>query len=205
MSVERSFIDETHKLTLHQNTNIDMTKLPGSNKNNFTPSGMNMCTCTALRRFPDALLSSMTSSLTTLSGAIPESNHICSEDANILLLLLSFLDTAEKIPVELLSRGATPRKRWSSQGMIEETSAIDAGLSPEICSLLSDIPRLGNAFKILEMRAIVSKHADQAYILTKSISHLLHGELSAQQLSFWKLQALIVAYRAIPWKYIEPM
>ncbi|KND92895.1 hypothetical protein TOPH_02403 [Tolypocladium ophioglossoides CBS 100239] len=71
-------------------------------------------------------------------------------------------------------------------------------------SLLSDTLRLGNAFHELDQSSTVSKNSDQTYILTVAIAGCIRESLSPEHLSFWREQALIVAYRAIPWKYVEP-
>jgi hypothetical protein len=143
------------------------------------------------------------SSLTAVSQAIPESNGIHSEDANLLLILLSFLSTPEKIPLDLLFRGATPRRRWTVQGEIAEVDAVVAGLNPEISSLLSNISRLEEAFFCLELSSTVSKF-EQTYTLDEAIACRIREGLSPEHHSFWRHQALVIAYRAIPWKYIEP-
>jgi hypothetical protein len=185
--VERSFVDEAQNLRILPNPDIDRTTTT-SNKNQFTRSEKDMF-----------------KALRTVSEVFPGPNHHRSEDANILIILLSFLSTSGKITKEFLSRGATPRVRWSSDGMTVETAATGIGLTSELCNLLSDLPRLDNAFDDLETRAIVSKHADETYSLSSTIPHRLHRELSVEQLSYWKCQALIVVYRTIPWKYIEPL
>jgi len=134
--------------------------------------------------------------------ALPGLNAI-SEDAGILLVLLSLLSTSEKIPLDLPFRGATSRRRWNAQGLIEDTGASRAGLAPELSSLLSDISRLTNAFHELELAATVS-NLDQTYTMNEVISSRVHESLSPENLSFWRFQALVVTYRAIPWKYLEP-
>ncbi|KAI5455731.1 hypothetical protein BGZ63DRAFT_368306 [Mariannaea sp. PMI_226] len=142
-------------------------------------------------------------SLAAVSESVPGSSHIHSEDANILLVFLSVLAISEKIPLDLLFRGATPRRRWNVYGEIEEVDAVPAGLAPELCSLLSDIPRLDNAFHELGLSTAVSKKSDQTYILDEAVASRIRERLSTENLSFFNCQALIVAYRAIPWKYLE--
>ncbi|OAA55879.1 Tetratricopeptide-like helical [Niveomyces insectorum RCEF 264] len=73
-----------------------------------------------------------------------------SDDASLLLLLLSHLAASERVPLALLFRGASPRRRWTLQGEVDDVDAL-----PQACR------------------------------------------------EFWKQQALIVAYRAVPWKYLE--
>ncbi|KAI7782432.1 NB-ARC domain [Diaporthe eres] len=123
------------------------------------------------------------------------------EDTRSLGLLLSFLSPSYKITHDFLLRGGSPRKRWTPDGGIEEVDAITAGLSPELTGLLSDPPRLSNALRALS--TTVLKTSDQAYILDAEAAKRIHQDLSTEALASWKTQALIVAYRAFSWKYIE--
>lgn len=82
--------------------------------------------------------------------------------------------------------------------------AVPAGLAPELYNLLSDIPRLDNAFHELNLSSAVLKNSDQTYTLDEIVASRIRERLSTENLSFYNHQALIVAYRAIPWKYIEP-
>ena len=143
-------------------------------------------------------------SLEAASQALPRPSDTHSEDANILLVLLCFLATREKVPVNLLFHGATPRKRWGVHGKIEEIDAVCAGLVPELGRLLSDMPRLSNAFNELDLLSVVSKNADQIYTVDETVVGRVRKGLSPELHSFWGCQALVIAYRSIPWKYIEP-
>ena len=135
--------------------------------------------------------------------AVPELDNRYSEDSRIVLVLLSFLSTEDEIPLELLSRGATPRERWTEQGEIETVNALDAGLDPELCTLLSDTPRLHNILQGLVPSSTILQSHDQTYTLNEPLANRIHHGLPTEDVDFWKLQALILAYRAIPWKYAE--
>lgn len=142
-------------------------------------------------------------SLAAVSDDILGPGGVHSEDAKLLLLLLSFLSTSDKIPVNLF-RGAVPRKRWNAQGKIEEVDAVHAGLAPELRSFLSHTPRLSNSFHELDLLSAISKnHHDQTYTLDDALASRVRERLRLEDHSFWRCQALLVAYRAIPWKYIE--
>jgi hypothetical protein len=143
-------------------------------------------------------------SLNAASKTLPRPSNTHSEDANILLVLLCFLATREKIPVNLLFRGAKPQKRWNVHGQVEEMDAICAGLDSELGRLLSDIPRLSSAFNELDLSSVVSKHSDQTYTVDEAVVGRIRKGLSPELHAFWRCQALILAYRSIPWKYIEP-
>lgn len=88
------------------------------------------------------------------------------------------------------------------QGGIEEEDANRAGLVPELGSLLSDSSRLTNAFHELESPAVIST-SGQVYTLNEAIASCVRENLSTEGLCFWRCQVLILAYRAIPWKYNE--
>lgn len=133
-----------------------------------------------------------------VSEAVPGSGGIHSEDAKVLLVLLSFLSTSDKIPLDLLFRGAAPRKRWTAQGEIKGVDAIHTGLVLELCSLLSDMPRLGNSFHELDLSSAVFKNNNQTYTLDEVITSCTRKRLSAEDLSFWRYQAIIIIYRAVP-------
>lgn len=127
-----------------------------------------------------------------------------SDDANMLLVLLSFFSTSEKISLDLPFRGATPRRRWNELGEIEGVDAVRAGLAGDVGSLLSDNPRLANAFRELNQSSAVSMNTDHTYTLDEAVARRVREGVALEHLSFWRRQALIITYRAIPWRYIEP-
>ncbi|EDU40707.1 hypothetical protein PtrSN002B_006043 [Pyrenophora tritici-repentis] len=138
------------------------------------------------------------------SQTILGSSTIISADANTLLLLLSFLSPNDPVPLDLLSRGATPRKRWTAYGEIEEFSAEKSGLSPELSSLLSDDSRICDAIAELKRRSVVTE-SEQMYTADEEVASQLRASLSVESRTFWKYQALIATYRAFPWKYLESL
>lgn len=144
-----------------------------------------------------------TSALGAISKATHEKGTTFSDDASIVLLLMCFL-APSSISMDLISRGATPRKRWNKYGKIDEMDATHVGLDPDLRILLSAKPRLSDAFLELGRSSIVSKQPDCTYVVDESIAPRVCANMSAKQISFWRCQALVVAYRAIPWKYIEP-
>ncbi|EGE01159.1 hypothetical protein TEQG_00211 [Trichophyton equinum CBS 127.97] len=116
-----------------------------------------------------------------------------SEDSMLILVLLCFLAPSE-VTSHLLIRGASRRKRWSESGNIEEIDARHVGLVPELMHMLSKEMNLG----------LRTPKADGSYVLAPEISARVLEHLPPEQHSFWRLQALIVAFRSIPWKYLEP-
>ncbi len=142
-------------------------------------------------------------SIAAASEGLPGLVGIHSEDPKLLLVLLCFLASSE-IPLDLLFRGASPRRRWSENGEIEETDALYTGLQSELVHLLSSIPKLSNAFGELVSLSAISRISDQTYVVDRAILACVTDSLPPGLHSFWRLQALIIAYRAIPWKYLEP-
>jgi hypothetical protein len=141
-------------------------------------------------------------SLNAVAEAIPGSSGFHSDDANMLLLILSFFSTRNELTLDLLFRGAMPRKRWTSAGEVEELDATRVGLDQELIGLLSDTSRLARAFHELEAsRSVLSDSG--SYSLNEDFGSCIRDHLPQECLAFWKLQALVVAYRAISWKFIE--
>lgn len=126
-------------------------------------------------------------------------NDFTTDDSKSLELLLSFLSPSYSITHDFLLRGGSPRKRWTRDGGIEEVDATTSGLSPELTGLLSDSPRLSTA-----LSTAVLKKSDQGYILDADAAERIRQGLPTEVLASRKTQALIVAYRACPWKNIEP-
>ncbi|KLP03223.1 uncharacterized protein LW94_5978 [Fusarium fujikuroi] len=161
-------------------------------------------TCRSLHTAVQAGPSWKASSMAAVSESIPGSSSGYSEDPSILLAFLSVLAVSERVPLDLLSRGASPRRRWNTRGEIEEVDAAAAGLDPELYSLLSGSSKLRDAFHELELSSAVSKNMDETYNMDEIAASRIRERLSPETLLFFRSQALIVAYRAIPWKYIEP-
>jgi hypothetical protein len=86
---------------------------------------------------------------------------------------------------------------------MEEVAAIDAGLVSELGSLLSDTPRLNDAFHELVQLSAVSKVSSHIYIIDNDVAARVRESLCPEMIVFWREQALMVTYRAIPWKYTE--
>jgi hypothetical protein len=142
--------------------------------------------------------------LEAASKALLRSNSACSDDAKILFVVLSFFASCEKIPEDLLIRGSTSRRRWNWCGEIEEVAAIEAGLISELGSLLPDTARLNVAFHELMQLSAISEVSSHVYMIDNDIATRVHESLCPEMITFWSEQALILTYRAIPWKYIEP-
>ncbi|KAJ2904174.1 uncharacterized protein MKZ38_008708 [Zalerion maritima] len=117
-----------------------------------------------------------TGALHTVSEADP-AWKAPSPAAVILLALLPFLTTPEKLHLYPIFRGATPRKRWTVQGEIEKVNAICAGL-PRNWTISPDIQRLGNAFNKLDLSSAVSKNSGQTYTLNDAIAGRARESLS---------------------------
>ncbi|KUJ07295.1 uncharacterized protein LY89DRAFT_677915 [Mollisia scopiformis] len=143
-----------------------------------------------------------TLSTTAASGAVPRPRTNHSEDAMLSLVLLCSLASSE-VPLDLISRGASPRRRWNAHGGIEEKDALYIALSSALVDLLSSIAKLDNALCELVSLSAISKSSDETYMVNRAVQARVSDSLPPELHSFWRLQALVVAYRSIPWKYLE--
>lgn len=142
--------------------------------------------------------------LAALSESVSELGQVQSEDGKALLALLSFLAPENAIHVDNLFLGASPRKRWTAQGAITDIDAVNAGLFPELCTLLSDRGKLTVALGELEIPGLYN-HENETYSLKKTVSDRIRKSIPSEHLGPWRCQALLVAYRAISWKYTESL
>lgn len=124
-----------------------------------------------------------------------------TRDADMIGKLVSFFAPSQQFTQHLLCRGGSHRRRWTKEGGIEEVDAMCAGLWKELAAVLSDAQRLSDALNYL--KGTLLQPFDQGYVLNDDMSGRIRKSLSADDLRLWQSQALIVVYRAIPWKYIE--
>ncbi|KAJ0163185.1 hypothetical protein CTA2_3380 [Colletotrichum tanaceti] len=137
----------------------------------------------------------------TSMAALPPGVSPAQPHSKALLVLLCFLADA-KVSAEMLHRGGTPRERWTEEGGIEMTCAPhdDTALQP----LLSDLPTLHDAMAELERLSAISLSVDGTCTLHPGVRAAVLQSLPPESHSFWRWQALATAYRAVPWKYLEP-
>ncbi|KAK6076278.1 LipA and NB-ARC domain-containing protein [Seiridium cupressi] len=146
--------------------------------------------------------SSMTYSIEAASK-ISQSGTPRSDDANMLLVFLAFLAPSEKINVDLLSRGAAPRKRYTATGEIQVVGADQMGLNGDLSTFMSDSLRLNDAFYELKQLSVILEDNAGGYTLDRSAATFVQELLSPAHAIAWRFQALFIAYGAIPWKYID--
>ena len=123
-----------------------------------------------------------------------------TSDSKLLLILVCML-ASSPFSLRLLFRGATPRKRWTEQGHIGESTCI--GLAIELKGFLLSMSRLHRAVDELECALVVVKTDDDRYILDLATQARILNVMSPKLRQFWAEQALVITYRAIPWKYLE--
>lgn len=128
---------------------------------------------------------------------------LLTKDAEKLARLVSYLSPEHGIPYSLLYRGGSPRLQWSVHGDSRAVKATHMGLSEELTNLLSNGATLRAALDSLLATGLVHSD-DDAYKLNKEVASSIRENTAACDSEFWKCQALIVASRAIPWKYLEP-
>ncbi|KAJ4315430.1 hypothetical protein N0V84_008377 [Fusarium piperis] len=124
------------------------------------------------------------------------------DDSNKLLNLSAFLSPT-KIPFNLLVRGSSSRNRWTSQGDIERVEASSVGLPSDLCSLLSNQPKLVSTIDSLLYAEVDS--SKQFYQVEQQVASLARQRHHPDDQTRWKNWALIVTYRSISWKYLEPV
>ncbi len=141
-------------------------------------------------------------SLAAVRNAAPGPRNAWSEDTTVLMALLCFF-APQKLPVDLLLGGAAARRRWNREGGIETAEACHVGLAPELAGLLSDPRRLGDAFAELDLSSAVSTNPDGSHGLDGELAARIRDSIPPELGAFWRRQALILAWRAVPWKYLE--
>jgi len=130
-------------------------------------------------------------------------SRVPAPDDSTLLLTLACMLADHEFSLDILSRGAAPRERWTEQGEVGEMAASYAGLADDLCSFLSDPSRLRRAVDELERASTFARTSDNVYTLDASVRARVLAELAPDVACFWRQQALIVTYRSIPWKYLE--
>ncbi|EGE00904.1 hypothetical protein TESG_08186 [Trichophyton tonsurans CBS 112818] len=136
------------------------------------------------------------STLAAASKALP---GIHSEGAGLLLVLSCFLARLE-IPLLLCVRGATPRKRWTKSGGIEETNT---GIATPLVHTLSNDTNLNSALCELQSKSAISSNSNDTWLLDPDVLARVLEALPPFFHSHWRLQALTIASRSVPWKYLE--
>lgn len=84
----------------------------------------------------EAALSDDTRSIAMVFEVILHLKATGSADSARLMILLSYLANYE-VPVDLLCRGASPRKRWGKDGDIVEGDPAELGLSNDLIRICS--------------------------------------------------------------------
>lgn len=199
LSLEHSFVDETRGRTPQSQLLTSAAAMPRSGLVPFQHGAAS--TRKHLHTRSEAR-QAWAASLVAVSEAVPGAGNI-SEDAQVLLLILSFLSTSDRVPLDLFN-GAMLRKRWNVQGEIVEVDAVHAGLAAELCSFLSDTSRIRDTLHELSLSSAVSQNQDQTYTLNEAVVGPIRTKLGVEELSFWRRQALVLTYRGISWKYLEP-
>ncbi|KAL0764103.1 hypothetical protein CaCOL14_013430 [Colletotrichum acutatum] len=132
------------------------------------------------------------------------SHDFLCDDTDKLLRLSYFFASSYHVPVDMLRSGTAPRCRWSKEG---DVVCRQSSVHPHLVSFINDQTRLEDAIdKLTEKRYIECTTTDglKMYrLLPNGSSKALDG-LDQESASYWKRQALLVSYHAIPWKYLEP-
>ncbi|KAL4889252.1 hypothetical protein BDV59DRAFT_195802 [Aspergillus ambiguus] len=148
----------------------------------------------------EVVLSQGIRSVAVVSEVISDPTTTGSADAEPLIILLSFLADHE-VSADLLCRGASPRKRWTDDGEISEMGPAELGLSDELIRICSPNTLTRT---LSELQSAIVWTSTSRFKLSQRERGKILKRLSPSN-SFWCLQALIVACRSVPWKYLEHM
>ncbi|OQE47533.1 hypothetical protein PENCOP_c001G09023 [Penicillium coprophilum] len=149
----------------------------------------------------EAVLSDDTRSIAMVLEVIPHLKATGSADSARLMILLSYLANYE-LPVDLLYRGASPRKRWTKDGDIVEEDPGELGLSDDLIRICSP-DTLTKVLSKLQSSSAIDWVSNSRFKLSERARDRMLNMLPGSTHSFWCLQALILASRSIPWKYLE--
>lgn len=146
------------------------------------------------------LLASMAQNTQLLPGLV------VSEPTNTLLMLLCFLAPSVQVSLHHLHLGTASRKRWDTRGEMEEVEAVRAGLSPELLRLLDTPSVLATSLEELCRVNVVGKVPGNSdmYALNEVLRARIRDSLPLDLQTYLRSQALLLTYRAVPWKYLEP-
>ena len=125
-----------------------------------------------------------------------------SEDGRLLLFVVCMLSSTAFSPGLLLS-GATPRKRWTKQGLVGQAGCD--GLSAALRIMLSDESKLRGALDELESASALTKTADESYVMDPTTGSRIREDILPEDTQFWRRQAFLVICHAVPWKYLETL
>ncbi|PYH93607.1 hypothetical protein BO71DRAFT_327280 [Aspergillus ellipticus CBS 707.79] len=142
-------------------------------------------------------------SLAIVPVVIPHLKAARSADSVRPTILLSFLADHD-IPIDLLYRGSSRRKRWTEGGEIIETDPAELGLSEHLIRVCAH-DRLTNTLSELQSLSAIVWTSNSTFQLRERERREIQERLSTSLRSFWCLQALILACRSVPWKYLEHM
>ena len=117
-----------------------------------------------------------------------------------LLLIFSFLG-GPNVPKTILIRGRSPRRRWDESGEIKETTAVEAGLDPDLFAFLSNELALNQAINILASHSPleVNTHTDnqQTFTLDPHLLRNITQQLPQAEKAKWSPQACVLTCQAL--------
>ncbi|TLS20273.1 uncharacterized protein PpBr36_11445 [Pyricularia pennisetigena] len=122
-----------------------------------------------------------------------------------LLLLLSFsIKPGGSLRIGLLKLAGSTKLRWDDNGYPLEDPASSADLKSDIAQLLCSKAGLERAFDELYAAGVASLASDDPPTVTITATgyEMLAGKCEEADIGSWKRQALIVACRAVSFKYL---
>lgn len=133
------------------------------------------------------------------SEVIPNAMTTGCADAEPLIILLSFL-ADHGVSVDLLCRGTSPRKRWTDGGEISKVDPATLGLSDDL--IRSCIPEILTR-TLSRLDSAIVWESTARFRLVQGERERTFKRLPSYLYPFWSLQALTLACRSVPWKFLE--
>jgi len=131
----------------------------------------------------------------------------CSSGKPALLLVLVCFLASSQISSGMLHRGGTPRNRWSEYGEMEEITAVEAGIAPELVALLSDGTELelafGNLLAASVIRMELPKTGPPTFTVDDQVKNRVSERLPLIVRTFWRRQALLLVSHGFPRRYLD--
>ena len=131
-----------------------------------------------------------------------------SDDASMLLLLLSFLNPS-RIEEVMLCRGTSPQRRWNEDGTACEVNAEDEGVASDLVQLLQDEMRLDQAVEKLRSFSLISltmgKNDRRLFLIHPLVQYCATQRIPSAKACYWTKQAISLVCHALPRNhYLDP-
>lgn len=145
----------------------------------------------------------MESFLNPVMGSVHKARYtlprkLVLDNAKILLILCSFFDYREAIPLDLFSLASIHQNRWNENGEVGKDT-VPTDLAPEVKALCTPREHLDDAVKELE-HALVIPPLNKSGLLEidSRLSRAIRSVLSESHGIFWEQQVILLTTRNVP-------